>query len=364
MIQLEARSLLWFRRALAACVLIQVAMWVPHLSYFFSDQGPLPRALILRAVPASTQGISLHMLGGSRPFAAFLFLCLVVAALTMMGHRHTRLATATCWLLTLSALHRAPQASGSGTMLLCVWLMWATFLPGAGLALMIQVWLSAWLTAYLGPVSPLQAWLGYTAPLWLGFPHRRLRWLGIVQLAVFYALALAGGLGPLLGAVHLVPLLALIPGPTAWPGPTATPDGPGRQTRWEKLAVAGLLALTLGAAGSALGGWPLPAAAQPLVAALALQQVQGFSADGVPTFMTRLTLKNGQIYYWVENEWLRRRHLARIGHNKALGRGYARYYVRRFQIHQPQAVVTRVDLLRLAPPGAPILEAEFPMPLR
>ena len=46
--------MIWARRLLGLVLLVQLGLWARQLSYFFSDQGPLSRVVVLQCVPASS----------------------------------------------------------------------------------------------------------------------------------------------------------------------------------------------------------------------------------------------------------------------------------------------------------------------
>lgn len=339
------RPVIWSRRFLSLLVLVQLALWLHQFAYFFSDLGPLSRVVVLQCVPASGQGISAHMLSGSLVFQAVLFALALAAALFMGSRRYGRRACALSWFLLLSAMHRAPHASGSGTMLLSLGLLWCALLKDnddlrgrpVGLGLLLQMCLSAGLCARLGPVPEALGWLGLLAPwlLWTRNP----RWVkaGMGLTALFYLLALGYGLGPLIGAVGLALL------PAAWPVRAATAD----PLKARDVAAVLLVILSLGATSARLWRTSFPRDAWPLVQAFALQQAQEFHRGSVPYFETRLYFSDGSWLSWSETDWLRRRHLMRLRGNPVLIRPYLAYRLRQ----SPKAGALRLELLRVGPSG-------------
>lgn len=323
------------RCGLAALVLLQLGLWLSELEYFFSDFGPLSRSTILRAFPAASQGISLHMLGGSLIFQVVLFAVQMAAALAMVRSRRPHLACLVSGLLILSGSHRAPLAAGSGTLLLSLMLLWAGFPRGYAVVLG-QIGLTAGLAAYLQ--VPSDSWLPWLAYLGIALvPVRRTRPAALVVLLVFYALALQVGLGPWYATIAMVSLLALLPGE----GQVGKPE-----------AAVGVLALLSAAATAGQLAFVnfLPLPVRPLVYALGLQQVQSLTVAPIPGFVTRLVFQDGSRLELVDEptkrNWLRRRHLVQIAGNPMLGPAYVSYQMRRMQIRTPQAVLASLDLLR------------------
>lgn len=337
--------LIWARRALAVLALVQLALWGRGLHYFFSDQGPLGRVVVLQSVPASSQGISAHMVSGSPVFQAVLFALAGAAALAMFSRPWGRPATAVSWFLTLSAVHRAPHASGSGTMLLCLGLLWCALLKEeddlrgrpAGWALLLQICLSAGLVARSGVLPDGLSWLGFVAPWLLWARQSRLVATGLLATACFYGMALLQGLGPLWGAAALALL------PAAWP--VRDPQPGGWQAR-DRVALA-VLILSLGATSARLWGSAYPASAWPLAQAFALQQSQELQNAPVPEWEARLIFADGSWLAWRESDWLVRRHLLRVRANPTLARAYLTYRVR----CSPRPGAVRLELYRVAPEG-------------
>ena len=344
--------MIWARRGLALILLVQLALWLHQFFYFFTDAGPLPRVVVLRAVPASCQGISLHILSAQPLFQAVLFGLALGAAAAMLTRRWGQAACGVSWFLTLSALHRAPQASGSGTMLLCIYLFWLALLREqddvrgrpVGWALLVQICLTAGLCAGLGPVPEELGWLGLVAPWLLWSRNRRLIGCGLALTAVFYVGALACGLGPLIGCVGLAAL------PAAWPAPAPVETRPAGRD----LVAGCVLLLSLTATSWQLWRTPFPASARPLVLAFALQQAQELSNEPIPYYQARLSFSDGAWLGWDESDWLRRRHLSRLRANPVLARAYLNYCLRR----SPRAGAEKLELWRnLA--GQSVLEGSW-----
>ncbi len=348
--------MIWARRLLGLVLLVQLGLWARQLSYFFSDQGPLSRVVVLQCVPASSQGISVHMLSGSVVFQGLLFGLATTAALAMFSRRLGRQASALSWFLTLSAMHRAPHASGSGTMLLSLALLWCALAKDdedvrgrpVGWALLLQICLTTALTARSGVLADSLAWPGYVAP-WLLWT-RQARWVavGMALTVIFYLVAMVQGLGPLVGAVALALL------PACWPLRAAAEE------RWQTRDRVALLvlALSLGATASRLWGAAFPAAARPLADAFALQQAQEMQNGPVPDWETRLVFPDGSWLAWQESDWLVRRHLLRVRANPVLARAYLAYRV----LQSPRPGAVRLELYRVSP-GVRQLEGNWLIPV-
>jgi hypothetical protein len=230
---LDLRSLALFRVALALVLLADLAGRWPDLAAHYSDDGVLPRSLIVVNVP-----VSVHALGGSAAYERLVFLLAgAVAVALLLGYR-TQLATFLSWLLLLSLHARNPLVLHGGDLLERLLLFWGIFLPlgarcsldaaraGEGappahtsvcsvatVALVLQIVFLYWFglaarrhPAWWGGATAVADALsldGYATPLgrWMrGLPPGLLRAATVATVAVEGAgplvLLLSGGLGP------------------------------------------------------------------------------------------------------------------------------------------------------------------------
>src|SRR6187551_2718199 len=125
---LDTRSLAAFRIAFGIIVVLDVANRIPDLVVHYTDAGALPRSAIADHI-GRAEHISLHMASGSAGWIAFLFAIHLVAGLALSVGWHTRLATAVCWVLTVSLHNRNPLVLHSGDVIIRQMLFWSLFLP-------------------------------------------------------------------------------------------------------------------------------------------------------------------------------------------------------------------------------------------
>lgn len=123
----DGRSLAAFRIALAAIVLIDLAGRATNLRVHYSDEGILPRELLLDGV--NDWRWSLHLANGSVAFQGVLFGIAAVAALGMLVGYRTRVMTVVVWALVASVQVRNPLVLSGADTLLRVLLFWAMLLP-------------------------------------------------------------------------------------------------------------------------------------------------------------------------------------------------------------------------------------------
>lgn len=124
----DLRSLAAFRIVLAVLVLIELANRVTDLSAHYTDQGVLPRSVLLQEVLDRWQ-FSINLVSGQVLFQALLFGVAVLAALGLLVGYRTRLMSVILWVLLLSIQYRNPLVAYSGDVLLRMLLFWAMFLP-------------------------------------------------------------------------------------------------------------------------------------------------------------------------------------------------------------------------------------------
>jgi hypothetical protein len=124
----DLRSLAAFRIVLALLVLAVLANRATDLSAHYTDQGVLPRTVLLEEV-LNRWAFSLNLMNGELFFQALLFGIGMLAALGMLVGYRTRLVTISTWVILLSIQMRNPLVSNSGDDLLRMLLFWGMFLP-------------------------------------------------------------------------------------------------------------------------------------------------------------------------------------------------------------------------------------------
>lgn len=178
--RIDLRSLATFRIALGVLLLVDLALRSRDLTAHYTDDGMMPRALLLERVPHA-RWLSVHFLDGSAAWESFLFLLAGLFACCLSAGYRTRLATVGCWLMTVSLQTRNPLILNGGDVLTRMLLVWSIFLPlgarwsldaragrnrystndssvrsMASAAILIQVALMYWMTGYF----KYQAWSG------------------------------------------------------------------------------------------------------------------------------------------------------------------------------------------------------------
>jgi Vitamin K-dependent gamma-carboxylase len=124
----DLRSLAALRIVLAVLVLADLAGRVTDISAHYTDEGVLPRSVLLEDV-LSQWSFSLSLMNGEPFFQALLFGVAVLAALALLVGYHTRLATIVLWVVLLSIQLRNPLILNNGDRLLRMLLFWGMFLP-------------------------------------------------------------------------------------------------------------------------------------------------------------------------------------------------------------------------------------------
>lgn len=103
--ELDLRSLALLRIGLAAVVLIDLAIRATDLTAHYTDDGMVPRSLLLQN-RLEPWHFSLHFIGGNTFFQGVLFLLAAGAACLFGVGLYTGPATFVCWLLTVSLQNR------------------------------------------------------------------------------------------------------------------------------------------------------------------------------------------------------------------------------------------------------------------
>ena len=128
---LDLRSLALFRIMLGVLLMVDTSMRIGDLKAHYSDQGILPRNVLIDPTSnlLSDFSASLYFISGSAPFVLGLMLLqIVIGALLIVGFK-TRLMTVCAWLLVISLHARNPMVITGGDSLLSLLLLWSIFLP-------------------------------------------------------------------------------------------------------------------------------------------------------------------------------------------------------------------------------------------
>jgi hypothetical protein len=123
----DVRSLAALRIVLALTVLADVLTRVTNLRVHYTDEGLLPRRVLIDQL--DSWQISLALMNGTPLFQALVFIATAAAAIAMLVGYRTRLAVVAVWVLVLSIQWRNPFLSSSGDDLLRLLLFWSVFLP-------------------------------------------------------------------------------------------------------------------------------------------------------------------------------------------------------------------------------------------
>ncbi|MGH2532481.1 MAG: HTTM domain-containing protein [Thermomicrobiales bacterium] len=123
----DLRSLALLRIVLAIIVLIDVGGRVSNLRVHYSDEGVLPRELVIDGI--NEWRWSLALANGSVEFQALIFGVTALAALAMLVGYRTRLMTIIVWALIISIQVRNPLVLSGADTLFRLLLFWSMFLP-------------------------------------------------------------------------------------------------------------------------------------------------------------------------------------------------------------------------------------------
>lgn len=165
----DLRSLALLRIGLGVSVLADVATRAIDLAGLYTDNGVLPRDLLL-AMEGRGVYLSAHYWASAHPILQqALFAATAACAVALLVGWRTRLATLACWYLVASVQIRQPLVYMGGDSILRLLLFWGVFLPlaarfsldawqgrvpprpdrylsGATVALLLQVCLIYWAT--------------------------------------------------------------------------------------------------------------------------------------------------------------------------------------------------------------------------
>lgn len=127
---IDVRSLALFRVAIAGLVLCDLFLRSFDIHAFYTDDGVLPRSLLLEFYRGTKIfWTCVHLCSGSAWWQVTVFGVFSIFALMLLCGYRTRLATVGCWLLALSIQNRNPMILQAGDTLLRVLLFWSIFLP-------------------------------------------------------------------------------------------------------------------------------------------------------------------------------------------------------------------------------------------
>lgn len=126
---IDLRSLAAFRIAFGLLLLRDMGLALSNVRAFYSDEGTMPRTLLLSSDLCSDLWWSLNMMSGIAWFQMGLFgMGMGLALMLILGWR-TRLATIAAWVLVCSMQARNPSILHGGDDVTRVMLFWAFFLP-------------------------------------------------------------------------------------------------------------------------------------------------------------------------------------------------------------------------------------------
>ncbi|ELY53304.1 hypothetical protein C493_14778 [Natronolimnohabitans innermongolicus JCM 12255] len=115
-----------FRIVAALLILADLALRARNFTYFYTDQGVVPRSLAMDALPVDA---SVYFLTGSQTGTAALFAIHALFAVQLLVGYRTRIATALSLVFVLSLDLRNPLVLSYADTLFVWLLFWAIFLP-------------------------------------------------------------------------------------------------------------------------------------------------------------------------------------------------------------------------------------------
>lgn len=124
---IDLRSLALMRITLALLILLDLALRTRDMSYFYTDQGILPRTKWLEV--NNKWYFSLHGASGELWWQVLLFIVAAVFAIGLLVGYRTRLMTFLSWLMLASLLNRNEMVLQGGDILLVVMCFWGILLP-------------------------------------------------------------------------------------------------------------------------------------------------------------------------------------------------------------------------------------------
>lgn len=123
----DLRSLAVLRIVLGCLVLMDLAGRLPNLRIHYTDEGVLPRELLLADL--NDWRWSLNLISGTYFVQVVLFLLAAVAATFLILGYRTRLMSILVWVMVVSIQVRNPLVSSGADTLLRVLLFWSMLLP-------------------------------------------------------------------------------------------------------------------------------------------------------------------------------------------------------------------------------------------
>lgn len=127
--KLDLRSLALARFLLGILAFFDIARRIPDLNHFFTDQGMLPRWVLLEQFELKWR-MSLLTINGSYAFALMVALIGMLAAILFTLGWRTRISNFIVWITIISFQARFPEgATSGGDMLLRIFLFLSIFLP-------------------------------------------------------------------------------------------------------------------------------------------------------------------------------------------------------------------------------------------
>lgn len=128
LIGIDVRSLALFRIGLASLLLVDLFIRVQDLSVHYSDEGLLPRSVLVDYFMEGWN-VSLHLISGKWQIQLFFFIVQALSALALLLGFYTRIATIASWFLLISLQTRNPLVLQGGDIVLRMLLFWSMFLP-------------------------------------------------------------------------------------------------------------------------------------------------------------------------------------------------------------------------------------------
>jgi predicted DCC family thiol-disulfide oxidoreductase YuxK len=122
----------------ALIVLLDLAQRVSDLNALYTDQGIVPRTLVIDN--SNRWSVSLHQMSGIWEWQMVLFVLGALAALALLVGYRTRLASILTWGLCVSLITRNPYIGYAADVLLRLMLFWGMFLPWGAVYSVDSAW--------------------------------------------------------------------------------------------------------------------------------------------------------------------------------------------------------------------------------
>ncbi|ELY46347.1 HTTM domain-containing protein [Natronorubrum sulfidifaciens] len=126
-VRIDTRTLAVFRVLVGILIVADLALRSRNFSYFYTDDGVVPRSLAMEATPE--YAISVYYLTTSSTVIAALFVLQALVALQLIVGYKTRVATVLSFLFVVSLDHHNPFVLSYADTLFRLLLFWAIFLP-------------------------------------------------------------------------------------------------------------------------------------------------------------------------------------------------------------------------------------------